>query len=78
MYFATRSERRRKRGLGRGSKGMTGFVRSGVVSAAKERMRHGAGREMSDIRTRLERFVRPWPALRGRKACGALSMFIEE
>lgn len=74
MYFATRKERRRKRDLGRGSRGMTGLVRSGDDPAANERVRHGAGRGTSDMWTGLERFVRPWATLIGRKTCECLSM----
>ena len=77
MYFAARSERRRKRDLGRGSKGMTGFARSADDDpAANDRVRHGASRGMSDTWTGLERLVRPWTALRGRKTCETLSMLI--
>lgn len=76
VYFATRKERRRKRDLGRGSRGTTGLVRSGDDPAANERVRHGAGRGTSDMWTGVERLVRPWAALRGRKTCENLSMLV--
>lgn len=70
MYLATRNVRRRKRDLGRGSKGMTGFVGCRDGPAANERVRYGAGREMRSM-TGLERLARRWP---DRKTCGALNM----
>jgi hypothetical protein len=51
-----------------------GFVRSGDEPAANERVGHGASRGMSDTWTGLERLVRPWQALRGRKTCETLSI----